>query len=360
MSEPDHIGKIVLSANETPIEVLSPPKSVCRVDRSVLISGAFGALGRLLTQWFYDNGDRHLVLIGHHEPDANSSALIDRLRSEGVQIEVAVIDITNRDALSQVIVRASQSPGPLGGVIHAAGVLDDGLMINQTPERLRSVLAPKVEGGWHLHELTEQMDLEFFVLFSSISALTGTIGQVGYAAANAFLDGLARYRRSKGLPGLSIDWAGWEDTGMAGMKTNAEIETLFPEQALTAFGLLLDSSEVQIAVVQNTLATAGHTVEAQVDDEHQVTLVDFGSMSEIERLEEIRRYLGKLASRVTEADSGDFSLPATWMELGLDSLMAVEMRNQIQKDLQTDVPVSDFQRNVSIEKTVVFISQSFG
>lgn len=360
MTEPDHIGKIVLSANESPINVQPAPGFVGRPERSVLISGAFGALGRLLTEWFYDNGTRHLVLVGHHEPDALSSSLIDRLRLEGMRIDLAVIDITDRDALSRVIVDASQSPNPLGGVVHAAGVLDDGLVINQTPDRLRRVLAPKVEGGWHLHELTEHLDLDFFVLFSSISAVTGTIGQAGYAASNSFLDGLARFRRSKGLPGLSIDWAKWEDTGMAPVSSSTEIATLYPEQALVALGLLLDSCEVQIAVLQNSMAMGARLFSEQKDDHHQSWSADFGNMSEVQRVAEIGQYLGTLAARVTEADGGDFALPASWIELGLDSLMAVEMHNQIQKDFQADIPVSDFQRNVLIEQTVYGIMKSFG
>src|SRR6266571_316995 len=98
---------------------------------------------------------------------------------------------------------------PLRGIIHAAGVLDDGVLLEQTPERFERVLAPKVRGSWNLHLLTQEMPLDFFVLFSSAASLLGSPGQGNYAAANAFLDALAHHRRMEGRPGVSINWAGW-------------------------------------------------------------------------------------------------------------------------------------------------------
>ena len=143
---------------------------------------------------------------------------------------------------------------PLKGIVHAAGVLDDGILTQQTAERFESVMAPKAAGAWNLHQLTEQISLDFFVMFSSVTAPFGSPGQGNYAAANAFLDGLAHYRAAQGLPALSINWGPWSQIGLAaqrhegGLQGLKGLQPLTPTEALEVLRLLLQSDYVQVVV----------------------------------------------------------------------------------------------------------------
>lgn len=142
------------------------------------------------------------------------------------------------------------STTPLKGIFHTAGVLDDGILLNQTWERFANVLAAKVTGSWLLHQLSKELALDMMVFFSSVASLVGNPGQGNYAAANAFMDGLARYRQQQGLPGLSINWGAWADVGMAA-RTNqtkpGEREWITPEVGMQVLSHLLPQSG-QIAV----------------------------------------------------------------------------------------------------------------
>ncbi|MGO4632846.1 type I polyketide synthase [Streptomyces sp. 2RAF24] len=192
---------------------------------TVLVTGGTGDLGALVARHLVTaHGVRGLLLASRRGPDAEGAAeLVAELRAAGAEVTLAACDVADREALSALLA-AVPAERPLTAVVHAAGVLDDGVIATLTPERLARVMAPKAAAALHLHELTKDRDLAAFVLFSSASAVLGSAGQAAYAAANGFLDGLARWRAAEGLPATSIAWGLWEQAGrgMAGGLTEAE------------------------------------------------------------------------------------------------------------------------------------------
>ncbi|AEV86942.1 beta-ketoacyl synthase [Actinoplanes sp. SE50] len=206
-----------------------PPDAAARPDPAgtVLVTGGTGGLGALVArQLTTDCGVRHLLLTSRRGPAApGAEELVAELTERGVQVTVAACDAGDRAALAAVLA-AVPAEHPLTGVVHAAGVLDDGLIAAQTPERLDAVLRAKADGAWHLHELTADADLAMFVLFSSVAATLGGPGQTTYAAANGFLDALAAHRRAAGLPATAMAWGLWTGAGMGDRLREADVRRM--------------------------------------------------------------------------------------------------------------------------------------
>lgn len=230
MARARHTGKIVITQ-----EVGLSPAAADRFrdDASYLITGGLGGLGLQVARWMTTQGARHLALASRHDPSDEARAVIGELTAAGVQVLVLRTDVADTGQVTRALTEIGSSMPRLRGIVHAAGIVDDGVLLRQDWERFASVLAPKVRGAWNLHAQTRQLPLDFFVLFSSIAAVWGPAGQSSYAAANAYLDSLADARRSQGLPALSIDWGGWSQVGMAARGVAAERMTAHDMQAIT-------------------------------------------------------------------------------------------------------------------------------
>ncbi|MCC3767353.1 type I polyketide synthase [Streptomyces sp. UNOC14_S4] len=327
---------------------------------TVLITGATGTLGALLARHLVaERGVRHLLLTSRRGAEAPGAAeLAAELAESGAQVTWAACDAADRDALAAVLA-AVPAAHPLTAVIHAAGVLDDGIVESLTPERLAKVLRPKVDAAWNLHELTQDLDLSDFVLFSSAAGVFGNPGQGNYAAANAFLDTLAQHRRAQHRPAVSLAWGLWEDEGgMAatlaeadrqrmnrgsmGALGNAEGLALFDAACLAEHALLVPAAlDIAALRAQSTsgvapllrglIRTPVRRAAAGGAAEQAVSVLDrLAGMSAAER----DRFLLNLvctqvATVLGHSGAGAIEPGAAFKELGFDSLTAVELRNRL-------------------------------
>jgi acyl transferase domain-containing protein/D-arabinose 1-dehydrogenase-like Zn-dependent alcohol dehydrogenase/acyl carrier protein len=335
---------------------VSAQPSVARpwdVDGTVLITGGTGGLGGELARHLVaQHGIRHLSLVSRRGLDAPGALdLKAELENAGADVKIAACDVADRDALAAVVAGVEH---PLTAVVHTAGVLDDGVISSLTPERLETVLRPKVDAAWHLHELTQDLDLAAFVLYSSVSGIMGAAGQGNYAAGNSFLDALAAQRRGNGLPAISLAWGAWaQDKGMTATLadgqtkriTDAGAPLLSVEQGLSAFdtAITLDEALVvplapgsgkvrgPVPVLLRGLARAGRR---QAASGRAVT-----SAGLAQKLAELRegdreRFLTDLIRTESAAVLGHDSAASIgadreFRQLGFDSLTALELRNQL-------------------------------
>ncbi|HKB49178.1 MAG TPA: SDR family oxidoreductase, partial [Ktedonobacterales bacterium] len=233
----------------------SSPLSI-RGNGTYLIAGGLGAIGLTVARWLVTQGARYLVLVGRSDPSESTQSILSELHGAGATVVSMRADISRREDVARILDQVDRELPPLCGVLHAAGILDDGVTTHLSAQRLRAVMAPKVDGAWHLHELTRERNLDCFVLFSSAAALLGSPGQAHYAAANAFLDALAHQRRAVGLPALSINWGPWAEVGLAASQRNRGqrlalqgIGSLTRAQGLQALSFLLGQPAPQVAVV---------------------------------------------------------------------------------------------------------------
>lgn len=358
-----------------------------RNDGSYLITGGLGGLGLLCAQKLAAMGARHLALLGRSAPSKETENVLDALRRDGVEILPLRADVTSRGDLERALKEVFEKLPPLAGVIHAAGVreggdLQDGLLRRQTAERFHRVLAPKVAGAWNLHSLTRDKDLDFFVLFSSIATLFGSLGQSSYAAANSFLDGLAQYRRDLGLPALSIDWGPWAKVGMAaGLEGREEyvayegLSLMAPEDGLECFERLLAlgrRSPAQMPVMafrhalwkrSNPKASAvplfaALTMGGGAGEEATGTLTD--QLAEIPAGKRSARIESYLLEQVAEAlriapesiDPGD-----SLSRLGLSSLRSLEVRNRLEAALGLNIPIVQFLQSESLHQFALHLAE---
>ncbi|NVJ12702.1 type I polyketide synthase [Myxococcus sp. AM010] len=324
-------------------------------EATYLVAGGLSGLGLRAATWLAAQGARHLVLMGRSAPSPEARAQLDALEAQGVKVRVARVDIASHDAMAGLFASLRGAP-PVRGIIHSAGVLRDGTLANQTSEQFREVLAPKLQGAWNLHALSQGMALDFFVCFSSAASLIGSPGQSNYVAANAFLDALVHLRRAEGLPALTLNWGSWAETGMAARLERAAstrpgaqgFGAIPVQQGFSVLERLMGTTQVQWgvfpvdwtrlaeqlpglarqALVQGLLGSEPQRVQAPA------FRAQLDAAPTNRKLELLRQHVaGQVSATLGMPASERLSGNERLFELGVDSLLAIEIKNRLASSL---------------------------
>lgn len=359
MAQAQHIGKVAISAPADVAEII-------KADASYLITGAYGSLGRISASCLVEQGARSLVLVGRREADADARLEFDRLRSDGILIEEQVFDIADSAAIAGVFESCRAVGRPIAGILHCAGTLSDAPLLQQSWPEFEKVFAAKVRATWHLHQETLSNPVDFFVSYSSIASILGSAGQANHCAANTFMDVLAVGRRLRGLPATSINWGVWSEIGAAVERNVAA--------AADARGLAPITNRDGIAHLLQVMSSArGQTMVQAVDwsrfmdgrpssqgaNNFFANLIDTRAVpaaaaatvqsrrEELENLpdetrkDQVRNLVRDELATVLGLEKG--SCPADDLPLkdaGLDSLLAVELRNALGRAIEERLPAT--------------------
>jgi acyl transferase domain-containing protein/acyl carrier protein len=355
-----------------------------RPDRAYMVTGGLGGLGRRLARWLVERGARHLVLVGRRATRATAADLVAELEAAGARVMVERADVTDANQIAALLERIPVALAPLGGVLHAAAVLDDGIIDRQGATRVDAVLGPKVAGAWNLHAMTQGLALDCFVLFGSATAILGTPAQAAYASGNAFLDALAHHRRAAGLPALVIDWGRWDEVGLAAVDAERArnmaalgFEAMAPAAALDALGRAMVGSVPQLAIMAFDPDAYRRSLpgrELPLLSRRRVATADGGDMPARPVLVETLRSApaaargeilldhvrGQVAAVLGLDDPEELDVARGFFTLGMDSLMAVELKNRLQTALDLPLPSTVVFDRPSIAQLVGFLEHELG
>lgn len=368
MAQGKHLGKVVISlADHQQVDAVP-----VREQASYLITGGVGGLGLKVADWLIDQGAKSLVLSSiEDKPSKAAEEAIQSMQQKGAEITVLQGDVSNCDDVRRTLDQISENLPPLRGIVHGAGLLDDGVLMQQEWSRFERVMSPKVAGGWNLHQMTLGTPLDFFVSFSSVASMLGSPGQGNYASANAFLDALAHHRRASGLAALTVNWGPWEAVGMTADKTKRDIArwaaggmgTVPPDQGLSALGELLRQYRAQVGVLpiawpkflKQSPKSEGQAILAEIANEYSEkakqktrtrkrsdVLDQLKSATEEKRGELLRGYVGEQVAKTLGTGAAQLDRSQALKDMGLDSLMAIEVKNQIEADLDIELPIESF------------------
>ncbi len=361
MAQGRHVGKLV-------IRQPAPRAGLVRADASYLVTGGLSGLGLLTAEWLASKGARHLVLLGRRAASDDAAQAIERLRQQDVTVSVAAADVSDSRALAAVLDAVRRVGPPLGGVVHAAGALADAALTRQSWTQFADVFRAKVAGTALLDALTRDDPLDFFALYSSIGGVFGAPGQANHAAATAFEDALASARRHEGRPATSIAWGAWGNVGAGfqhrvGDRDATGLRYMAPERALVALERSLQSGHGHPIVcaidwkafsaaspvratrlvsdlVQKTVASAMPSQEVPVQA-GPTFLETYAAAPPNRRFRILTEYVRSEAMRVLGLPASDrIDDREALQERGLDSLMAVELRNVIARGLDRSLPAT--------------------
>ncbi|TXN41525.1 SDR family NAD(P)-dependent oxidoreductase [Methylobacterium sp. WL7] len=381
MQQSGHIGKIVISPPKagTILKETKRPFTVSETGVH-LVTGGLGGFGLEAARWLVDKGARHLVLAGRKGATTDEAkAIVAELSGRGAKVEAKAVDITSRSAVDRLIAEIEQGGKKLAGVLHAAAVLQDGLIANIDAAALDAVIGPKVVGAQHLDAATRDRSLDYFVMFSSATTFIGNPGQGSYVAANGFMEGLARQRRRRGLPALAVAWGAIGDVGMLA-RNKAVMEGLAgrvgvtPMEARRCLDLMADALESQgtspdeavIAIAamhwgkaRERLATMRSPSYADLGSDQQaeaggVQAINIGALLKGGDVDAVRKTVSDAIvediARILRLPKDDISRVRQLSEIGLDSLMGVELGASLQERFALDAPPAGLSSGMTVNE----------
>lgn len=361
MAQARHIGKLVL--RQSPADAME-----IRADATYLVTGGLGGLGLAAAAALVQGGARSLLLVGRNGSAGRAAReAVTALEATGCAVHVLTCDVSQPQCVGQLEVSLATLP-PLGGIVHAAGVLDDGPVESLAADRWQRVMAPKIAGGWNMHRLAQRHPVDFLVFFSAGAALLGSAGQANYAAANGAMDALAGWRRASGLPALSIHWGVWDEVGMAARLDDRGrarwrsmgMDAIAPQAGGRMLAQLLGWSAASVAAIPARWSTYVERIPANARPLFAELLVDEPARAAVgpkttqqslrqalqgvvprRRREFLMERLAESARRVLGVGGGfELAPDVPLRDVGLDSLMAVELRNAIGTAVGRSLPAT--------------------
>ncbi|MGO8719366.1 MAG: SDR family NAD(P)-dependent oxidoreductase [Acidobacteriaceae bacterium] len=381
MAQARHIGRVVLCP------ALDHNRVTIRPDGAYLVTGGLAGIGLAVAEWLSQRGAGQVILLGRSAPGAEAVEVLDRMRAAGTSVTICQGDVSKETDVAAALRSADQ--GPLLGVFHCAGVLDDGALLQQDWERFERVLSPKLEGAYHLHRLTADKPLDLFVLFSSVASVFGSEGQANHAAANAFLDAMAQYRHAHRLPALSVNWGPWSETGAAVQlrvverKSKMGVRGISTRDGLQALEMLIADGRAQAVVAPidwkqyfaNSLESEGDlnrpllrelrtlhaaktaTAPAQ-KKKNPSWLPQLESAASSQRMHILMDLIAeRVKSTLGIGGTQEIDPSQPLQELGLDSLLSIELRNSLAACLGQTLPATLLFNYPTLDALAGFISR---
>ena len=392
MAQSRHTGKLVFAFKERTVNLAPAPVDdtpPVRADATYLLTGGLGGFGLVVADWLVKGGARHLVLVGRSgaaTPEA--MAVVAQLEARGAEVRVVKADVTSEVEIDQLIADVGRTMPPLRGIMHMAMVLDDSFIAQLDLDRMHRVLAPKVQGAWNLHRATLGAELDWFAMFSSAAAVFGNPGQSNYSAANAFFPALAQLRHAQGLPAVSIDWGRLGGVGYVAQHDRVGefldrqgYPPVMPDEALATLGVLLRSGEPQASVMRvdwpkwrsffptthpissrfAEVAASGLARSASTSsgERHHGRAVALATTAH-ERREHVLALVADHLARVLGTSASSVDREARLNALGLDSLMAVELRNRLEREFGVDIPVMTLLQGPTVNGVAEIVDVAIG
>ena len=365
MQQSRHVGKLVVSMQldrQASLAIVSRATPI-KANATYLVTGGLGGFGLATAEWLVEQGATSLALLSRRGAVTDEAvAGVAKLEKMGARVRAFAVDISNADSLNKILTTVRAEMPPLTGIIHSAAVIEDAPILNLSGDQLERVFQPKMVGAWHLHQATLKDPLELFVLYSSSSAVVGNPGQGAYVAANLYLDALAQYRRSQGLPALSIGWGAIKDAGfltrhqaVAGMlKTRTGLDATPAHEALADLARLSAVGATRVSVGRFDLQRLSQMLPgARVP--RFLPIIPKGAAASLQAEETLAELLKKTpegerrslilarirehGARVLGTTASQVNVDQPLSELGLDSLMAVELASGLERDLGQPVSV---------------------
>jgi acyl transferase domain-containing protein/NADPH:quinone reductase-like Zn-dependent oxidoreductase/acyl carrier protein/short-subunit dehydrogenase len=378
MQQAQHVGKIVVTQSDFQHGTIDNLRRN-KLDGTYLITGGWGALGMEIASWLVFRGAKHIILLGRSKPSPKAAELIDMIRDSGVSLKTIKADVSDYEMMKILLGNIKDTDPPLRGIFHAAGILDDAVIANLTSEHFINVMRAKIQGAWNLHQLTLDLPLYFFVLYSSVASVFGSPGQGNYAAANAFLDSLVYYRKKLGINGLSINWGPWSEGGMATRKgTDVALKEHGVQPIPSSEGLqilqdlaLSDATQVVVFPVDWKLAAQSNPffihmfsefLDGKTTGSHQNHILEkILAAPQTMQYSLLTNHIRHIICNILHLPSATtFDKNVSFVDLGMDSLATVELRNTVQRSLGFMLPTTLFINYPTLEALITYLADKIG